>query len=534
MHKTITYLLLLCGCSQGLFAQSGQHIFDNATVHEIRIFFDDPGFWDTLTNHYNISVDTTLENVPLSAQVIIDGDEVDSVGVSQKGYYSNWGAGGSLKKPLKLDFNYFVNGGKYDDVKSLNLQNAFMDPSLMRDVLAYKMLRDFGVAASRTSYAKVYINDSYWGLYVLVESVNKTFLEEHFGNNDGNLYKANWTSLQYLGDNQDAYSNDFELKTNESTNDWSRLIYLIKKINQTNNNAYKDTIPKYLDMESYLKTMAVDVTINNWDSYFGHGRNFYLYDNPTDGKFYWIPWDYNLAFSGDAFSQYDITLSGLRSDPSFDKILTKKVFNNPTLKAQYLQHACHLHHGAFTEEHLFPFIESTGALIRADLEADPNKFYPNIEDFDLALTTGFDRTVVDTFHFVDSIWNGFMWEHIDTIFIWEYQEIVVGLEAMIATRNPNVLDELSSTFNVTCQSPATEPEAITMEIWPNPAAEWINLKIEERGVLSLFDVNGRLRKRTELEPSEINIPLRELSPGVYWLQFESPHGRKVQKVVVQR
>ena len=536
MQKLTTLFLLLCAWAHSLSAQSGLKMFDESYVHEIRIYFEQAGFWDTLSQHFYLSVDTSLENVPLPARVMIDGNELDSVGVSQKGYYSNWGAGNSLKKPLKLDFNEFVSGAAYDDLKSLSLQNAFMDPSMMRDMLSYRILRDFGVAAPRSAYAKVFINDQYWGLYVLVESVNKTFLKEHFGNNDGNLYKANYTSLQYLGDEQSNYAHDFELKTNVPANDWSRLIAFIKAINVTPDHVFRDTLLQYFEPETYFKTLAVDVTINNWDSHFEHGRNFYLYDNPQDGKFHWIPWDYNLAFAS-SFGSYDIALVGLRSDPFYDKILPKRVLGDAEMQEDYLQVACDLHHGVFTEEHLNPIIEYTKTLIKDDLEDDPNKFYPDIEDFELSLTVGFERTILDTFSFMDSIWNGTTWEFIDTVFIWEYTESITGLQSLIAERNASIQTELSADYGISCMSAIHEPKYIEdklrFEAWPNPASSFVNLKVPTHGTLSLYDANGRIHKRTTLEKSQIKIPLQGLRPGIYWIEFATEAESSVKKIVVQ-
>lgn len=533
MQKLTTLLLFLCAWTHNLSAQSGLQMFDETYVHEIRIKFDEPNFWDTLTVHYLVTVDTNLENIPLPALVTIDGTTLDSVGVTQKGYYSNWGAGASLKKPLKLDFNDFVDG-EYDNLKSINLQNAFMDPTLMRDMLSYRILREMGVAAPRSSYARIYINDDYWGLYVVVESVNKTFLKEHFGNNDGNLYKANYTSLQYLGTNQDDYSHDFELKTNETANDWSRLIRFIKTINNTPNGSFKDSLERHFELNSYFKSLAVDVTTNNWDSHFEHGRNFYLYDSPADGKFHWIPWDYNLAFAGGPFNNYDITLAGLRSNPDYDKILPKRVLNNNALRAQYLEIACDLHNSVFTPEHLNPIIETTKALIYNDLEDDPNKFYPEMEDFEIAVTEGIQRIVTDSFHLVDSFWNGTIWEHIDTVFVWEYEEYVPGLQSLIAERNASIRAELSDVYGLSCATPTGEPLALSFDIWPNPASEWLSLHIPEPGTITLFDVNGRIRKRTSLDQTDIKIPLQEFDPGVYWIEYATDKERSTRKMVVQR
>jgi spore coat protein CotH len=61
---------------------------------------------------------------------------------------------------------------------------------MIREKICYNLLRESGVKAPRVSFAKVYLNNVYWGLYSIVEQVDKTFLKENFRNKNGNLYKA--------------------------------------------------------------------------------------------------------------------------------------------------------------------------------------------------------------------------------------------------------------------------------------------------------------------------------------------------------
>lgn len=539
MHKSTFLPALFCIFAQTMMAQSGQQMFDNTYVHEIRVYFEQPNFWEILTLNYNFEMDNdpNTSNQPILAKVKIDGTEVDSVAVNQKGFFSNWGAGSSLKKPLKLDFNEFADG-EYDNLKSLNLQNAFKDPSFMRDMLSYQILRDFGVAAPRSSYAKVYLNDELWGLYVVVESVNKTFLKEHFGDNDGNLYKAGFTSMKFLGNDQQAYYMDFELKTNETANDWSGLIDFLDIVNNTPDHLFRDSLVAHLDMDSYLKSMAVDVSIVNWDSHFDHGRNFYLYDNPATGKFHWIPWDYNLAFAGSGFN-YDITLEQLRNQFEYDKILPKRVLDNDEIKEEYLQIACELHQEIFTNEHLDPIIDVSKDLIINAIEEDPNKFFDDLNLFELSLGIGFETLIVDSFHLVDSSWNGSMWVVIDTVFVFQYWEGYPGLKSLIADRHFAIQSELSNDFGVECLIPTEEPTlplaGLKLEIWPNPTADLLQIRAPEAGgTLSLFDVHGRLLKRGQFEGTQFVISVSDYKPGVYWAECVSSKGRSLEKFIVAR
>jgi len=300
MRLNLRFLSLLLLSPFFVLAQTpGDKLFDNNFVHEIKIYFEEPNFWDLLTQDYEFASAAQTDIPYRSAfEVYIDGVLLEDVGVRQKGFSSYFAEG--YKKSLKLDLDEFKDGQTYDGLRKININNGTGDPALLRDFLCYDMIRATGAPAPRVSHAKIYINDAYWGLYVLVEQVDKTFLGNHFDDNDGNLFKnISWSNLEYLGTNPEDYKQIYELKTNEAEDDWSGLIELLDVINNSNNAVFPSKIQQVFDVPGYLKILAIDVMTDNWDSYIEHGRNFYLYEAPNGGKFHWIPWDYNLAMGGD-------------------------------------------------------------------------------------------------------------------------------------------------------------------------------------------------------------------------------------------
>lgn len=67
-------------------------------------------------------------------------------------------------------------------------------------------MHSMNVPASRASFAGVWINGVYMGLYIMIEDEDKKFLDDMVGDSDGNLYKCRiGASLQYLGPNPDTY-----------------------------------------------------------------------------------------------------------------------------------------------------------------------------------------------------------------------------------------------------------------------------------------------------------------------------------------
>ncbi|MDW3649456.1 MAG: CotH kinase family protein [Bacteroidia bacterium] len=303
-RSTSAFLLLwLCFPFYNLLGQ-GEQIFDDAIVHEIQLSFSDSDFWTTLSDNY----ENNYPNIPyIMANAVIDGEILDSIGVRLKGFSSTFIA--TPKKSIKLDFNEYVSGKKYDGLKKINLNNGEGDPAILRDKLCYDILRNSGVKVPRTAYAKVYLNGTYWGLYLLVEQIDRTFLDENFGTDEGNLFKNMGNSdLSWQGRDTSLYQQEFELKTPARAGAWNRFVNLLDVLNNSSDQDFKDAIAQVFDVELYLKVLAVDVATSNWDSYIEHGRNFYMYENPNSGKFQWIPWDYNLAMGG--------TFSSAGEDPN--------------------------------------------------------------------------------------------------------------------------------------------------------------------------------------------------------------------------
>lgn len=288
---TVMLAILISFAAMG----QGELIFDDSYVHEVRITINNANFWNELSQNYQ----NNYPDVPYTmASASMDGEVIDSVGIRQKGFASHFGSQGD-KKSMKIDFNHFVGGKKYDGLKKINLNNGYGDPAIQRDKLCYNIMNKAGVDAPRTSYARIYLNDQYWGLYLLVEQVDRTFLQGNFDNSDGNLFKNMGNSeLGWLGQDTSQYQQIFELKTDPNAEAWEHFVELMDVLNNTVDGDFKEEISKIFDVDLYLKVLAVDVATGNWDSYIEHGRNFYMYQDADSRKFNWIPWDYNFALGG--------------------------------------------------------------------------------------------------------------------------------------------------------------------------------------------------------------------------------------------
>ena len=184
--------------------------------------------------------------------------------------------------------------------------------------------------SSRSSFIKLYINGQYKGIYLNVEHTDDEFLQRRFiGDDGGNLYKCTWgADLKYRGANQSLYYSSYELKTNKVANDYSELIQFIQTLNSISNADFPCFIEDNFEVELFLKTLAVEMIIGHWDGYAYNKNNYYLYQQPSNGKFVFIEYDMDNTFGID-WSGIDWTIRNLNNWHSNDRPLIERLLSYP-------------------------------------------------------------------------------------------------------------------------------------------------------------------------------------------------------------
>lgn len=391
-------------------ADKADAFFDDSKVHEIRLYFNDSNWYNVLYQaHANNQQDPYF---PARFQY---GDQViDSIGVRFKGNASFRRNG--VKKSFKLDFNLYQEDAAFLGLKKLNLNNGDLQPDMLRE----KMFLDFAsrfIPAMRAVHTRVYVNDVYYGLYIAVEQPDKTMMQSRFGDaEDGNLYEAgeSQADLTYLGANAAAYQSRYELKTNETTGDYSDLIQFLDVLNNTAAADLPARLEPICDVENMLYGIALNILFTNLDSYAGSGSEYYLYHRTGNGKFIHIHWDANESFgtTGDGSPsvsnpfQLDLfwlpttTTGGMPGMPGMpgggrggapgmggsSRPLMEKLWAVDSYKRMYLRQVARMLREGFDATAMQTRIQKLANLIRADLTADPNKLYTAAQ-FETALTS---------------------------------------------------------------------------------------------------------------------------------------------------
>lgn len=239
-------------------------------------------------------------------------ETLDDVGIRVRGNTSR----GALKKSWKLRFDEFVDGRKFHGLVKMNLNGDRNDPSICRSKLCWDLLKEVRVPSPRTNHVRLKINDGadVEGAYINVEQADHLMMEAWFGNGRGSLYKCSFkggsdgrADLRYIepGDGA-AYRNLGGGKTYEEENFDSPthedLAGFIDFIAHASDDEFTARLADHLNVDTFLRAMALDMVIGNWDGYWYGANNYYLYRNEATDRFEYIPHDLDNTFGVDFFS----------------------------------------------------------------------------------------------------------------------------------------------------------------------------------------------------------------------------------------
>ena len=213
---------------------------------------------------------------------------------------SSWRSG-IYKLPFKLQFDEFENEHKevknqrFYGFKELSFSPSFGDNTFMKEKLLTSLFRKNDVLACKVANYKVYIDfgqgSKYCGVYQVIEAVAEHLVQNQTGKTVGNVYKPE-SSFQNLN------LTLFEKQNNKQQADYTDVKQLISVLNSSNRLTdklqWKKDLEAIFDVQRFLRYLAVNNTVGNWDGYGQITHNYFLAN--IDGKLNYIPYDFNLSF----------------------------------------------------------------------------------------------------------------------------------------------------------------------------------------------------------------------------------------------
>ncbi len=467
-------------------------LFDDTRISSV--FIEIPAdslsviFTDVLSDHY------------FKALFIFDyetaRDTISNVGFRLRGNTSRF----SKKKSFKISFNEYQSARRYQGVKKINLNGQHNDPTMVREKLFYDYWNKLGMAKRRTSFVKLFINQTYYGLYTNLEEFDKDWLLRVYGEKDGNLYKCTYPAdLVFHGSDQQYYKNiesgsstggrAYELQTNETEDDYSDLLELITLLDKPADSTFALLIDQKLNVDGLLKAFAFDVATGNWDDYMYINNNYFLYKNTSTGKFEFITYDTDNSFGVDWVSQDWTSRNCLdwynHNEP---RPLAEKILAIPKFKLKYQHYLDTITNEILDLNLVFQHIDSIESFITEAAKADTYR------------TLDYGYSIAD-FH------KGF----IQTV---DYHT-PFGIKPFLTKRRDATLHQLATAsvsrfaFNNT-----------DFILFPNPVGDFLNIKIQSSHKPTkayIMDILGQKLKMLEIpdNKSDFSFDVSQLIPGVY-------------------
>mgnify|MGYP004461975161 FL=1 len=316
-------------------------LFNKETIQDVKISIDE--------NNWNYLLQNAIDKpTVLASSVSIGDDTVKYVGIKTKGNLT-------LKEVWNSSsdrFSFTINFGKYINtnngyidkqnlygLRKVALNNIYGDATLMKEYLSYELMTKMGIPTPEYSLINLYINDEFYGVYMMVESIDSSLTQRTLGEKSDYLVKPESSGGDLIYDNSlDEYINDdgeFDFssiiydnseniiypndksnplykynglwKNDEDTFEdivdmlptifkWMKTLNELNNTNNPNTDDYKLALEEIIDVDSLIRYFAVNTYLVNLDSYQSEKmQNYALYINET-GRATIIPWDYNYSF----------------------------------------------------------------------------------------------------------------------------------------------------------------------------------------------------------------------------------------------
>lgn len=281
----------------------------------------------------------------------------------------------------------------------IKLRAEHMDASFLRDKIYTDILNSLGVPTPQCKFTRLFINGKAIGLFAISDNVsNKRYLRETLNNGVkfdvvNHPFKADYFppnaygDLGYYGEANNMYgiyyykgddksnSNDGGEFTDDEggviNNEMLRthLIPFLKEISE-----YETTQTLKMDIDMFLKFMAMEYLAGAVDNYWSRPGNYYLYKNVNYNGGYWYFLDSDFHYSFGVGGDTDLSLNATidtyasintevrPSRPLLDN-LRKIKRNDDFLKEVFIR----LLNTSFNVNAIFPRIDSLAKLLADDV-----------------------------------------------------------------------------------------------------------------------------------------------------------------------
>lgn len=266
-----------------------------------------------------------------------------------------------------------------------------------REKLMLDCLAASGGATLQGSFARLFINNEPYGLYLMIDDSTTNFINAALrGGNQkfqytGPTYKGNALNpsfegnLVYKDDLQESYNDTIYKLEDEGnmkkdmnvTNEKTPLIEFIKELaaidpTQAVDEANKGNLEKLLNPQHLMIHMALNFLSGSWDGFWHQASNYYLTKDTSSNQWTFISYDFDETFGLGAPRYMSTTPYDNFTRPDSQRPLIDVILKSPYYKAEFEKTVQTIVKRFFKASTINPRLEAWKQMLKEDVEFDIN------------------------------------------------------------------------------------------------------------------------------------------------------------------
>ncbi|ORZ18597.1 coth protein-domain-containing protein, partial [Absidia repens] len=272
--------------------------------------------------------------------------------------------------------------------RRLKLRGLRADPSYIREILCYDMMKSMGLPVSGASYARVIMNDQPLGLYLMIETYKSNWHENEFSGGEkleygrGATYQGYgmFSDLSYFGDNLTKYDGPYKIEEDadkehggKDASNFKQVMDFTKFLSEapTSSDDAAKIWNEHIDMDSVIRSLVVEIVAGFSDGYIANANNFFLYDNLAEKRLTYLAADFDTTVGNTLVKLDDMWAGNYTQYPGFTmRPLTQKMMQVPEFKSQFEQLLHKASKELISNAAIHPRIDDLVKMIREDVEWD--------------------------------------------------------------------------------------------------------------------------------------------------------------------
>lgn len=243
--------------------------------------------------------------------------------------------------------------------KNLVLRSGYDDDiststgTLLRDPFSNELWRKLGELATQSDFGVLLLNNDYWGIYNIRESINEYFIGDNLGISDFDLVRfQKWgPDLKY-----------------GSMDEWNSLVDYFNRTDFSRPEVFEE-VSSFMDMNSLLNLLAL-VHCSQFRSWTWGA----FVVKPGGGRWSWTIWDTDRSYntlSWNGFTEYANT-----SAEKWPNFIPQKLIQNEQFSHQLINRNCDLLNSLFDTTYIVGIYDSLVAVVEPEIAAEFDRWSP--------------------------------------------------------------------------------------------------------------------------------------------------------------